>query len=404
MKLSNLRIEDRTDDRSYLIADITCGFSETRTMWFSVQREYRSWLSDDVFDAFLTAVVYPAVYYGEEIEIEGTVTSRIFYNTVRYVLPIVMAYTKKDLKPDVKLTATQTGAFKVPDMQVGTGFSGGVDSFTTIYDNLIEAPEAGWKLTSLFFFNIGQNGRKNDPCTSERIRYRWQRCKSVADELRLNAVFVDSNIFDFYHEDWEYDAGVLCRLACVQALQRALCRYYISSAVSFVEYAENGYDKRANDLASYADPVIIPLLSPDGTDIVCDGAQYTRTQKIERIASWPLVVKYLNVCVAYTPQYVSHNCGGCPKCLKTMAALESMGLLQQYAELFDIEAYRRYERGYKMRQRLRYNTDIYAKDNVDFAARYGRPFPDTSAARRYMRLLWFKTKFNNMLIKLHLKS
>ena len=71
MKISNLRIEKR-EDQSYLTVDISTQFTpEYNKLWFSVPSQYEDWLTDDVYDAFLVAVLYPAMYYKEDIEISN---------------------------------------------------------------------------------------------------------------------------------------------------------------------------------------------------------------------------------------------------------------------------------------------------------------------------------------------
>ena len=64
MKISNLRIE-RRDGHSYLTVDISTQFTlpQYNKLWFSVPSKYEDWLTDDVYDAFLVAVLYPAMYY-----------------------------------------------------------------------------------------------------------------------------------------------------------------------------------------------------------------------------------------------------------------------------------------------------------------------------------------------------
>lgn len=64
MKISNLRIEKK-DGFSYLTVDINTKFTPptSNKLWFSVPSEYEDWLTDDVYDAFLVAALYPAMYY-----------------------------------------------------------------------------------------------------------------------------------------------------------------------------------------------------------------------------------------------------------------------------------------------------------------------------------------------------
>ena len=95
-------------------------------------------------------------------------------------------------------------------------------------------------------------------------------------------------MFDIYLPHWEYDAGVICRIASVLVFQKVLKRYYISNAVTYLDYAINDYTKnKGGTLSEMSDPIIMPLLSPEGLDLVWDGAQHTRTEKTANIANNP---------------------------------------------------------------------------------------------------------------------
>ena len=70
-------------------------------------------------------------------------------------------------------------------------------------------------------------------------------------------------------------------------------------------------------LEEFADPYIMPLLSPENLEIVCDGAQYKRSEKTQRIVNNKLAQTHLNVCVNSSNEHVSAtNCGICTKCLR----------------------------------------------------------------------------------------
>lgn len=77
MKIYNLRIE-RKEGMSYLICDMEAKFTDVKTVWYSVHPEYEDWLNTDVYDSFLIAALYPAMYYKEDIVIEGNVSERLF--------------------------------------------------------------------------------------------------------------------------------------------------------------------------------------------------------------------------------------------------------------------------------------------------------------------------------------
>lgn len=384
MKFYNLRIE-KYDGKAWLKADMECKFTPVKELWFNVPEEYADYLSDDIYDAILVAALYPAMFYGEAIEIEGCVTEQLYRNITAQITPIMESFSSSLHGVPIKVQGYATAA-KNSKLHVGTGFSGGVDSFCTLQDHFFNESSDNYKVDTIFFFNIGQNGRYGEDSTIERTQNRYRRTADFSQKLSLPCIQMDCNLFSFYQPQWELAAGALCRIMSVLVFQRALKRYYISSTYTYDEMIHFGH--KEIELASYADSLIISLLSPPGLDIVCDGVQYTRCEKTSHIASSPLARQYLNVCVNYEPEFANgKNCSRCSKCLRTLVALESLGLLEEFSQVFDMKVYRQYAYRYKCEQRLMYHENAFAHDNVDFAALNGHPFPSEKEARSYMRKL-----------------
>ena len=100
MKVKNIRIGtcpqtpvlEGDEGEVALIADVESEKFNIDTIWFSVPRKYESWLTNDRYDGFLVALLYPAMAYGEDIEIDGTVSDRLYHNVKEYVIHILLAY------------------------------------------------------------------------------------------------------------------------------------------------------------------------------------------------------------------------------------------------------------------------------------------------------------------------
>ncbi len=270
-------------------------------------------------------------------------------------------------------------------LHIGTGFSGGVDSFSTLKDNFFDTEDPDYKVDTLFFFHIGQYGKVDNPKTWERAENRFSITKKFAEEVGLNAIMLNTNLFDFLKPEWEYQVGVLCRISSILIFQKALKRYYISNAYTYGEMIDLAHDRVF--LEEFSDPYIMPLLSPKGLEIVCDGAQYKRSTKTERITSIPLTRKFLNVCVNFDDSHLeAKNCSLCSKCMRTMMALESIGKLEDYKDVFDLNKYRKHHWNYKKRQLYLYNSDGFARDNIDFARLKDLKLPNASFSRLYFSL------------------
>lgn len=382
MKIYNLRIE-RKEGMSYLICNMEAKFTDVKTVWYSVHQEYEDWLNTDVYDSFLIAALYPAMFYKEDIIIEGNVSERLLFNVKNYVQDIIRAFHPEFRKANVKVQG-----FSNPQQiakNVGTGFSAGVDSFSTIYDHLERETDENYKISSLFFFNVGSHGGGGE-IARQRFLKRFNYLKSFPESKGLPYIGVDSNLFDFYLKPWEYQAGAFLRASAILLFQRKVSKYFASGSNSYWELMYFPFSKRTEYMeVTFYDVYVNTLLSTECTEIIDDGNQYSRTQKTELIADYPPAHQYLNVCVDHADDYLSaQNCSICSKCLRTLITLESLNKLEAFSKVFDIEKYKKISYKYKCECRLLYDTDEYAKDNVDFAIAHGNPIPSYAEARLYL--------------------
>lgn len=387
MKLFNLQLQKNikigAGNYTRLVCNVTTSFSDVEELYFYVDNEYADWLTPDVYDAFLVASIYPAMFYNESIEIEGNVSKKLYHNITNYVQAIVRDFAPATHKPVEIQVNGFADAAKNDILHIGTGFSGGIDSFSTMMDRFVSTDDPDYKVDTLFFFHLGQYGNVDDPISWERANNRFQITKDFANKIGVKAVMLNTNLFDLYKPDWEYRAGVLNRIAAVLIFQRALKRYYISNAYTYGEMLDLAHDRVL--LEEFSDPYIMPLLSPIGLDIICDGCQYRRTGKTERIKDYSLAHQYLNVCINSTNGKVDAiNCSECPKCMRTMMALDSIGVLEKFSAVFDIKKYHKHVFGYKCRQIWLYKTDGFARDNVDFAREHNKSVPSKPIAYIYV--------------------
>lgn len=393
MRISNLRIE-RVEGWSRLVVDIKAKYTHADKLWYAVPSEYERWLSDDVYDAFLISALYPAMYYDEPIEIDGCVSKELYYNIVTQVQDIAQAY--RSYLNKIKIVVAGYAQARQDSQFVGTGFSAGVDSFCTFYNHYENELLTENRISAFFFFNVGSHGGGGE--SAHRVfEARYELLKPFPASIGLPYVKLDSNLFDFYLKHWEYDAGIFCRAAAILTLQRAFNRYYLSSAHSYSEWMRGPFDAENLDLASVAEGFLNPLLCTEKMHICLDGAQYLRSQKLEMIAEKDYSRKFLNVCVQqWREGYSARNCSCCSKCLRTLFALEAMGVLDQYSNVFDVEKYKKISFKYKCELILRAGLDQYATDNVNFARAHGLKLPSRLEAIIVSRL--FKSRLLGKMI------
>lgn len=382
MRISNIQKEYK-DGFAYLTVDVKAEYTQKNKLWFSVPQEFESFLTDDVYDAFLVAAIYPAMYYNEPIEIDGNVSPRLFFNVTHYIQNVVKSY-----RPEmhyVSVTAKGFGTPRKVEGGVGTGFSAGVDSFTTFVNHFVKEENPDFKISALFFFNVGSHGGGGEKARKKYIE-RYNLLKDFPKQVGLPYIPLDSNLFDFYLDYWEYDAGLFCRASAILVFQRKISKYYLSSDYSYKEIMYNAFNPYVSSLSGITETFMNPMLSTESLDIITDGAQYTRTEKTELIVDYPPVREFLNVCVDHwNNQETAKNCGVCGKCLRTLVALESLGKLELFRKVFDIELYKKKAYWYKCFLSVNRNKSIYNRDNYDFAKLHGIRMP--SLIEAHVRLI-----------------
>ena len=65
-------------------------------------------------------------------------------------------------------------------------------------------------------------------------------------------------------------------------------------------------------------------------------------------------------------------------------ALDTLGIIDRFSNVFNLEDYYKHKFKYKCYLRLDYKSNAYIKDNVDFADTKGKPFPSYLVALLYV--------------------
>ena len=341
--------------------------------FYSVPAAYAEFADTESSNCFLVGMLYPAMRYGEDIDVEGTVSARLLYNLNEYLIPL-MAICDPRLKR-IRVTAGATDDKGWPEAKaVGTGFSGGIDSFATIYDHLERPTPEGFRLTHLFFFNVGAHGIPKKPGDMEAIERqfhaRYEKLKPFPDEAGLPFVPVDSNVHKF-HPWGHLEIATFATISAVMFLQRGIRRYYLaSSGHTYRQIWKFLGEGGRPDAIGRMNMMLLPWLSTESLDLVDDGNLYDRSGKTVLIADYAPAAKYLNVC--YGHDTLDTNCSVCPKCARTLLTLEILGRLDAFSAVFDIPRYKR-----EVRRRLIAETivqeksDLFAKHLVDLARERG---------------------------------
>ena len=267
MKLSNLRIETG-NGKAKLVADVDSPFYQYKTLFYEVPEEYKSWLSDDVYDAFIIALIYPCMKHKDDIIVDGAISERLYRNLKNYAMKCI-----KDFSIELSMIDISASKLKVPEKRyhyVGAGFSGGVDSFSSIYDRFEKETDPKYKISALLCFNAGSHGDYDDSNTENKFYTRYKYLSSYPKEVGLPYIPENTNVHA-YMDEGHQQSGITRHISCVLALQAAFDRYYYASSLSYFEEKYFGRDQFEFDLSEFCEPHFLAWISTESIELVSEG-------------------------------------------------------------------------------------------------------------------------------------
>lgn len=359
------------NDKLILSATIKSSVLGSKNLWFSVPELYEQHVCTTQMDAFLVGMLFPAMMCGEDLYIDGIVSKKLIFNINKYVIPLLISFCPTAKK--IKVSAKELSEQFFDNTGIGTGFSGGVDSFNAIHELFVKQNDIGLRVNTLLFLNVGSHGSKEE---SAKVKYlqRYNHLKNYPKEVNLDYIPIDSNLHTFH--PWGHEKiHTLTGCAGVLVLQKHFSKYYYASAgFNYTQIINFSKKYRDKDIGIYCDPILLPLLSTESTEFYQEGAAYSRVDKIVDISNYEPTYRYLNVCVSGDDTH--ENCSTCNKCLRTLFALDLSGNLNKYENIFDIKKYKKVK-GFYIAQLIQDSKkDIFAQSLIELAKEKGVKIPN----------------------------
>lgn len=333
----------------------------------------------DSADAVVVALLFPAMARGEDIEVESAISEDLYYHLNKSVQVIL-----KSVFPglhEIQINPRELTAPQQKSPGVATGFSGGIDSFCVLADHYYsDDVPGGFRLTHLLFNNVGSHGAGGEAL----FNTRFSRVKSMAEQIGLPILAVNSNLDSFYIDlGYDFiDTHTPRNVSVAHLLKNGIGRYYYASTY---DYRSTAVGTSKGGLPQ-CEPVLLPLLSTGSMDIISAGSEYTRVEKTLKVAAIEDSHDLLDICVKakQAEKVDAINCSTCWKCMRTLLTLDIAGLLDSYDQMFDLELYRA--------RRDKYIAEIYNKDDpltteiIQFAKQQNFSLPFSSKFYAYTGL------------------
>ena len=325
------REQENTDAGAFarLAARITAGDEsgscrETE-LWFRVREPYGRYLTDSQADAFAVSLLYTAACTGRDILSDVPVSGRLLYQLNEYMLPSLAGMLGKE---PVRVRAPAAREPLPCEGAVGTGYSGGVDSFFTISQHTgMALQDAPWRpaLTHILVINAGVY---EGPDARVVFENACRDAEEAGAALGLKAVGIDTNLHPALKECYlSVSSFRLC--AAVLSMQGLFGTYLLSSGNTH-EY----FRLAQKDIAS-VDLLTCGMLSTETLRFTGFGGGTPRIEKIRALTEYAPCYTRLHPC--FVNPVTEMNCGHCKKCRRDTVSLWAMGALDRFSAVYDVK-------------------------------------------------------------------
>ena len=392
--VSNLRTVSE-NGWTKLLADISVdipnggGGSFPNNIWVGVKDENAHMLAESVYNAFILVPLYLGMTYKTDVHIHGCVSKILYRNINNYLQQILCNFSDKLSR--INITVDGFKDEEADPKIIGTGFSCGVDSLSSVYNRYVLDDDPEYRINGLFFYSSGVHGHYDDERSLQLFAKRYDSVQSAANKLGLPLYVIDTNLhaFTLGHEWYGSRVAYLAYYSCILALERGIKMYYIPSAYGYGGFMEYGFKAAKEiDFSEFAEFYALPLIRTKNIELVPEGGQFNRSEKVEQIADWEIAREHLDVCNTVDELYdtydIHHNCSHCGKCIRVLQPLEAMGKLDDFAGLFDVDRYRRESWMNKCLLVLDKDIDGFAMDNYRFCKAHGMKLPSVFSALLYV--------------------
>ena len=305
--------------------------------WYRSDLEYGQYFNDDVLDAFVLPMLLCAIKYKEDIEVDGFISEKLYYNiknNIIYTLSIPFHSEKL-----IEVRCKGTKVMKYTPTAVGCGCSLGVDSFSAMLRHFSpECPE-GFKITHLTNFNVGAYGNDFEKGHESYLK-TLESVREFSEKEGFPLVMIESNMGLFFKEQTFNWSGPVRTMSTALSMQKLFHRYYYASG-------HNNADFEITDIMGHFASLVIPMFSTENIEFIVADQDRSRVEKTIAIADNPLTQKYLHVCLReirannqgkeYLRNIKFRNCTRCDKCWRTLITLDILGLTEKYKNIFDVE-------------------------------------------------------------------
>lgn len=275
-------------------------------------------------NSWLLACTLAAMHYGEKrIALNAPISPEIKDGLINSMKCLIDWHGGERQVIPIEAPLETEVFFSDKTPRAGALFSGGIDALAMVRDNHLNFPLGHPRRIQdgILVYGVLQGENEYDPSFGHVIN----AVGAMAEDAGIKLIPVNTNAYDHFRDldpdfsfwRFEYHGSFLAAIA--HAFASRLSVASIASTYDFANLEPWG-----------SHPLLDPLYSTCSLQIRHENAALSRLEKTKLVGEWDVALKHLRVCnekESYSQG--NYNCGKCEKCVRTMTAFLSLGLLEQ---------------------------------------------------------------------------
>ena len=288
-------------------------------LWYRFPLDYMRAVNSRLNDAFVAALLTPAMALGERLKIDGVVSEELIQSLPR-LQAIYQEWNEGLSIISVEPSGLDHSAIrKSRDSRVCLFMSLGIDSFYSLLKNDRDHPSDEKTIDHLLLGNAhGLDIAIDDPKVDDLFAMSVRNARRVADQFGKTLIVASTNLRQFTNQfvSWGKTCHGAALASIALALSEGLREVVIASTYDFGDLFPWG-----------SHPHLDPLWSNGRVVLFHDGCEATRLEKTHLVSRHPIALETLRVC--WENPDALYNCGKCRKCLRTLDELRRCGAAER---------------------------------------------------------------------------
>lgn len=338
-------LEDFKIEQDAAITKYQClvlGYGDRRELHYEVSSTTGHPHSSITANWAILGMLLPAMRAGKTLRCDYGVSALLLHFLRTDLQELLINFDPSLSCIDIEAEALPTNLPISKDIRIGTGFSGGIDSFNSLGVFRYSDTTSQLNVTDLFIFDVGAFGQHSSKSSRNSFTAAVERTRSYADRLGLQAHSVTSNLAGFYAGVRGLDfirTHTLRNASAAVLFEREIDIYLYASAFSYREV-----DLKARYALGHIDSILLSLITTNQLRFISSGAGSDRIKKTALLSNDRDAQHMLDVCVSPASRRsalvgAGKNCSRCWKCYRTMVTLDALGRLEEFRAVFDVDRY-----------------------------------------------------------------